>query len=324
MADLAHPTDEPHDVWIFGIVNGSTYISAAVVGCWLSDPLNEYIYGRRGALFIAGLFSFATVIGAAYAQSWQALLACRVLLGFGMGAKASVVPILLAESAPRHIRGTLVICWQLSVAFGIFLGHAANLVVFPSWRRMVAAPFIPALLMLILIPICTESPRWLLKKGRYDDALRAWMRLHGSPTPILACRDLYFTNIQIQHEIGYILRGQHTNQMPLQPETNTNSTPNTEDMHNHDGTRNHDNTRNYNGTGNPNGIHNIDGTHNAYQKEVNKTSYWTRFLQLFNAARIRRAALAAFIVMIAQQACGVSSRRQIPARRSVCVTILSY
>ncbi|ETI25563.1 hypothetical protein G647_02337 [Cladophialophora carrionii CBS 160.54] len=269
-ANLADPLAHSHDVWIFGIVNASTYISAAFIGCWLSDPLNEHIYGRRGALFVAGLFSFSTVIGAAYAQSWQALLACRVVLGFGMGAKASVVPILLAESAPRSIRGTLVICWQLFDAFGIFLGNAANLAVFDKWRRMVAAPFIPALLMLLLIPVCTESPRWLLKKGRYQAALLAWMRLHGSPTPILACRDLYFTNVQIQHETIYISRGLHNRAMPLQP------------------------------------ANDAVGAHDTYQNEVSLTSYWTRFLQLFKVARIRRAGMAAFVVMIAQQACGVN------------------
>lgn len=41
-----------------------------VIGAQLSDPLNEYFFGRRGALFIAAIFSFSTVIGAAYVQSW--------------------------------------------------------------------------------------------------------------------------------------------------------------------------------------------------------------------------------------------------------------
>ena len=235
----------------------------------MSDPLNEYIYGRRGALFIAGLFSFSSVIGAAYARSWKELLACRVLLGIGMGAKASVVPILAAESAPRYIRGTLVICWQLFDAFGIFLGNAANLVVFNNWRRMVAAPFIPALLMLLLIPVCTESPRWLLKKGRYKAALNAWIRLHGAPTPILACRDLYFTDVQIQSETRYIQNAQQGQAIQLR--------------------------RNNAGT----------AAHETYQREIALTSYWARFLQLFRVPRIRRAGVAAFVVMIAQQACGV-------------------
>lgn len=239
----------------------------------MSDPLNEHVYGRRGAIFIAALFSLASVIGAAYAKTWESLLACRVLLGMGMGAKASVIPIFAAETAPRQSRGSLVICWQLFDSFGIFLGFVANLVAFSSgsinrWRWMAAAPCIPALLLLLLVPLCTESPRWLLKKGRYKAALQSWTRLRGGTTPILACRDLFYTHVQIQNETRYILNRQRDDAFPLQEDRGT-------------------------------------AVDDAYQRSILLTSYRTRFLQLFRIARIRRAAISAFVVMVAQQACGV-------------------
>jgi MFS family permease len=252
-------------------VNASVFFSAAVF-CWLSDPLNEHVYGRRGALFVAAIFSFSSVIGAAYASTLASLLACRVLLGVGMAAKASVVPILAAETAPRSIRGSLVIAWQLLDSCGICLGFAANLAVFPSWRRMVAAPFIPALAVLILVPLCTESPRWLLKKGRYKEALKAWIRLRGVPTPILACRDLYYTHVQIQSETRYLMSSQRGQEIPLESVT--------------DGVVR-------------------DG--DDYQEGFKLTSYRTRLVQLVRIPRIRRAAVSAFVVMVAQQACGVGT-----------------
>ncbi|KAL8818157.1 MAG: hypothetical protein Q9191_008002, partial [Dirinaria sp. TL-2023a] len=55
--------------WIFGGVNAITYFAAGFIGCWLSDPLNEYFWGRRGALFIAGLFTFTASIGSAFTYS---------------------------------------------------------------------------------------------------------------------------------------------------------------------------------------------------------------------------------------------------------------
>lgn len=70
-------------------VNAAPFLSAALAGCWLSDPLNEFVYGRRGATFIAAIFCFASVIGAACSRSTAQLLACRILLGVGMGSKAS-------------------------------------------------------------------------------------------------------------------------------------------------------------------------------------------------------------------------------------------
>ena len=59
------------------------FLSAAIFGAWLSDPLNEFLYGRRGATFIAAIFCFASVIGAACSQSTAQLLVCRLLLGIG-------------------------------------------------------------------------------------------------------------------------------------------------------------------------------------------------------------------------------------------------
>lgn len=89
-------------------------------GCWCSDPLNNF-FGRRGTIFFSAVFCFVTVLGSACAQSWEQLLVCRLLLGIGMGSKASTVPIYAAENTPAAIRGGLVMCWQLWTAFGIFL-----------------------------------------------------------------------------------------------------------------------------------------------------------------------------------------------------------
>jgi len=114
------------DTLLVGIVNAAPYIGSSFIGCWLSDPLNFYT-GRRGTIFIAAIFCFLPVVGSAFTQTWQQLFVCRLLLGFGMGAKGSTVPIYAAENSPAAIRGALVMSWQLWTAFGIFLGTCANL-----------------------------------------------------------------------------------------------------------------------------------------------------------------------------------------------------
>ena len=70
-----------------------------------------------------------TPIGGAVTQNWEQLLATRLLLGIGMGIKASTVPIFAAENSPASIRGALTMTWQMWTAFGIWLGTVANLVV---------------------------------------------------------------------------------------------------------------------------------------------------------------------------------------------------
>ena len=93
LQEIEGRSDSITNYWIFGGVNAMTYFAACSIGCWLSDPLNEYFWGRRGALFIAGLFTFTASIGSAFTYSWQTLFICRLFLGIGYGAKASVVPV---------------------------------------------------------------------------------------------------------------------------------------------------------------------------------------------------------------------------------------
>lgn len=114
---------------------------------WLSDPLNNWL-GRRGTIFIAAIFSLLAPIGSACTQHWGELVACRILLGIGMGLKEVTVPVFSAEIAPTVIRGGLVMSWQLWTAFGILLGVSANLAVKDvgriAWRLQLGSAFIPA------------------------------------------------------------------------------------------------------------------------------------------------------------------------------------
>ena len=218
-------------------------MSSAVIGCWLSDPLNKYM-GRRGAIFMSAIFCLLSPIGSAVSQTWPQLFVTRLLLGLGMGLKASTIPMFCAENTPASIRGGLVMCWQLWTAFGIFLGTSANLAVKDtgdiSWRLQLGSAFIPALPLLIGVFMCPESPRWYIKKGKMRHAYASLCRLRN--TEIQAARDLYYIYAQIKVE----------------------------------------------------------------QELAGESNYATRFVELFTIPRIRRATLASFVVMIAQQMCGIN------------------
>ncbi|KAI2777955.1 hypothetical protein F4815DRAFT_256293 [Daldinia loculata] len=227
---------------LVGLVNSGPYIGSAFIGCWLSDPINNWI-GRRGVIFVSAHFCLWPVIGSAFCHTWEEQLACRLLMGIGMGVKASTVPVYAAENAPAAVRGALVMSWQMWTAFGIFLGTAINLAVFYhplNWRLMLGAPFIPAVPLLCLIYLCPESPRWLMKKNRYAEAWTSMNKLRNNP--IQVARDIYYIHAQLSIE----------NQL------------------------------------------------------TSKSNYVTRFTQLFTIPRVRRASIAAFTVMIAQQMCGIN------------------
>lgn len=231
-----------HDTLLVGLVNAGPYIGSALLGCWLSDPVNNLI-GRRGVIFVSAHFCLWPVIGSALCNTWPQQLACRLLMGIGMGIKASTVPVYAAENAPASVRGALVMSWQMWTAFGIFLGTAVNLAVFyhpHNWRLMLGAPFIPAVPLLCLIYLCPESPRWLMKKNRYPEAWKSLMVLRSNP--IQVARDIYYIHAQLSIEMALI---GHSN-------------------------------------------------------------YFSRMVGLFKVPRVRRATIAAFTVMLAQQLCGIN------------------
>ncbi|CDS01785.1 hypothetical protein, partial [Sporisorium scitamineum] len=204
----ASAADAERHQWLVGLVNAAPYIASAMLGCWLSDPLNN-LFGRRGCIFVTAVILVVTPICSGLTQNWYQLFIVRLLLGIGMGAKGSTVPVFAAENSPPQIRGALVMGWQLWTAFGIFLGFIANVAVSDvgkiAWRLQLGSAFIPALPLAVLIYFCPESPRWLMKKNRYPQALRSLIRLRHNK--IQACRDLYYIHVQLMEE-SKIIRGE--------------------------------------------------------------------------------------------------------------------
>lgn len=135
-------------------------------------------------------------------------------MGIGIGAKNATVPIFSAEVAPARIRGALVMFWQLWVVIGIFLGFCANVIVKDtgaiSWRLQLGSAFIPSFILLIGIYFCPESPRWLMKKGRYAEGFKSMSRIRSHD--IIAARDFYYSYILYKEEVklagglGYFAR----------------------------------------------------------------------------------------------------------------------
>lgn len=68
-------------------------------------------FGRRGAIFIAAVILLLTPLGGAFARTWEELFVSRLLMGLGMGLKASTVTVFASECAPAAIRGALVMSW---------------------------------------------------------------------------------------------------------------------------------------------------------------------------------------------------------------------
>ncbi|KAM5545339.1 hypothetical protein V8D89_000952 [Ganoderma adspersum] len=193
--------------WLLGLVNSAPYLCCSVLGCWLTDPLNQWL-GRRGAIFVTAMISFLACIWQGVTNSWPHLFIARFVLGLGIGPKSATVPVYSAECAPPLIRGALVMMWQTWTAFGIMMGYVMDLsfqhVPDPNgirglnWRLMLGSAGIPALFVALQVFFCPESPRWYMMKGRHAKAFESLRRLRH--TDLQAARDLYYMYVLLEAE----------------------------------------------------------------------------------------------------------------------------
>ncbi|KAK0984185.1 hypothetical protein LTR54_014086 [Friedmanniomyces endolithicus] len=196
-------SNSSHDAVVLGLINCGIYVGQAFFGAWLSDPVNSRV-GRRGAIFAGSALCLVGNLGSAISPSWPVLVASRLVLGTGLGLNSSTVNVYAAECAPAYVRGGLAVTWQAFTAFGIFVGFLANVALHDYdasviWRLQLAAPFLPALPLLLLIYLCPEAAPWHCKGGRYDLAYASLSRLRN--TELQAAIEIYSAYLSRRHHV---------------------------------------------------------------------------------------------------------------------------
>ena len=190
---------------ITGLVVGAPYLACAVLGSWLTEPLNA-IFARRGTIFISCMIAAIASIWEGVANSWVNLFIARFVLGLGIGSKSSTVPVYSAECAPAPIRGALVMQWQMWTAFGIMIGNIMGVAFSGTtltredlgWRLMLGSTVVLPLVVCAQVYFCPESPRWLIQHNQIKKAHRSFQKLR--PTELQAARDLYYTYVGVELE----------------------------------------------------------------------------------------------------------------------------
>jgi len=134
------------------------------------------ILGRKKCLLIIGILYAVSAAGSALAGSWVLFLFFRFIGGLGVGASSVVGPMYISEIAPAEYRGRLVALFQFNVVFGIMISFFSNYLLSAigenAWRWMLGVEFFPAALFFILVLGIPNSPRWLVRRNRIEDARR--------------------------------------------------------------------------------------------------------------------------------------------------------
>ena len=132
------------------------------------------ILGRKKCLIIIGVLYAISAVGSALAGSWIPFLFYRFIGGLGVGASSVIGPMYISEISPAHMRGRLVALFQFNVVFGIMMSFFSNYLLSSigenAWRWMFGVEFFPALIFFVLVLGIPNSPRWLVRQNRIEDA----------------------------------------------------------------------------------------------------------------------------------------------------------
>jgi len=209
----AKPFYEPY----FGITDATPFLrglaqSSALFGCLAGAVLSGIISdksGRKRLLILSGLLFTVSAVGTAFAGNFLFFNVFRIIGGIGIGLASNLSPMYIAEISPARMRGKFVSINQLTIVIGILAAQIVNwLIAQPvpegagteyilsswngqyGWRWMFGAETIPASMFFLLMFFVPESPRWLLKYGRDEQAAGILSRLGGAKYAAPAIEDI--------------------------------------------------------------------------------------------------------------------------------------
>ena len=212
--------DELAKGWYVGCALIGSILGVLAAGM-LSDGL-----GRKKTMLISALMFSVSAIGCAVCSDLTQLVVFRMIGGFGIGVVSIVSPAYISEIAVPEKRGMLVSLYQLAITVGFLLAYLVNYLVLKGadtslsttsasvrsiqplgvrmfnseyWRGMLGYETIPDLLFLLVIFFIPESPRWLIVKGREDEAGNVLSRIYPSPEGVSA--QLALTRASIAGEV---------------------------------------------------------------------------------------------------------------------------
>ncbi|KAF8203957.1 sugar transporter [Pholiota molesta] len=166
---------------ITSLLSAGTFVGA------LAQAFTSDRFGRRGSILIwSGVFTVGVAVQTGTTFSIVQLTIGRFIAGLGVGALSAIVPLYNGETAPKALRGAMLVLYQLQIIIGIFLSYILDLATHSlkssaSWRVPVGLQLVWGLILLSGIFFLPESPRHLLGQGRREEARTVIASLNGVP-----------------------------------------------------------------------------------------------------------------------------------------------
>jgi SP family arabinose:H+ symporter-like MFS transporter len=177
--------------------------SSLLVGCMagaaLAGPLGDR-FGRKWTLVACAVLFLVSSAASAMPNTIEQFAWSRFAGGIAIGGASMLCPLYIAEISPEQVRGTLVAFYQLAIVVGIVVVYFVNLKIqrlggeswntLYGWRWMFASLTLPSLLFGAAMVLVPESPRWLMKMGQRDEALRILQRVGGEAAALREIRTI--------------------------------------------------------------------------------------------------------------------------------------
>jgi sugar porter (SP) family MFS transporter len=167
--------------------------SCALAGCVLGVALAGWTsdrFGRRSTLMLSAVLFLVSALGTAFPRTLTEFIVFRIVGGIGVGAASMTSPMYIAEISPARFRGRLVSVNQLAIVSGMLVVYFVNYGIAGlgdevwnqtiGWRWMFGSEAIPAMALLVFLFTVPESPRFLSKQGKTEQARAVLQRIGGT------------------------------------------------------------------------------------------------------------------------------------------------
>ncbi|KAL5450816.1 hypothetical protein PMIN07_007527 [Paraphaeosphaeria minitans] len=168
-----------------GLIVGLLSIGT-LFGALVGAPIADWIGRKLSIIFWCLVFSVGIIVQVSATDKWYQIMLGRFVAGFGVGALSLLVPMYQAETAPRHVRGALISTYQLMITFGIFLAAVFNYAAerhqsgkAASWQITLGLSFVFPAILVGGILFFSETPRFLFRQGKEEEAKQAMCRVYG-------------------------------------------------------------------------------------------------------------------------------------------------
>jgi len=174
------------DTWEITPLMEGTITSMLFVGAMLGAvsmaPLADK-FGRKLMIMATAIIFALGSLACAFSGTPEILVVSRLILGVSVGAASALVPMYMGEISPPAIRGRISGLNQLMITIGMLVSYGINYAfigVFEGWRWMLGGAIVPAVVLFVGAFILPESPRYLVKKGFKDKALKSLQKLRSA------------------------------------------------------------------------------------------------------------------------------------------------